>query len=221
VAGDRSAAEAEPLKLSELLILAALWMLFGFVLWYYLSAFHVVPARLATEAILQQVLGEDFRQIVAEPSQRFLYQVETNIPFIFPDGTREALGFIVNPLIFSYGLPLLFGLVMGSNVGWRRKLVLMLIGYGVITAVQIWGAVWGSLKLLAFNFGDQALAVVREHGVSETAIALCYQLGTLILPALAPIIVWVLGNRPLVEQFVGWGAQPSCDGDSPGRNPRA
>jgi hypothetical protein len=209
VTGERQAANgAEPLKLSELLILAALWMLFGFMLWYFLSVFHVVPARLAAEAILGQVLGEDFRQIVAEPSQRFLYQVETNIPFIFPDGSREALGFIVNPLIFSYGLPLLFGLVMGSDVGWRRKVALLVTGYVVITAVQIWGVVWESLKLLAFNFGDQALAVVQAHGVSQTVIALCYQLGTLILPALAPIIIWVLGNRPLVEQFVGWGAPP-------------
>jgi hypothetical protein len=33
-----------------------------------------------------------------------------------------------------------------------------------------------------------------------------YQLGTLIFPALAPIFVWVLSNRALVEQFVGWGA---------------
>jgi hypothetical protein len=219
VAGDRPAAQAEPLKLSELLFLAAWWMLFGFMLWYYLSAFHVVPARLAAEAILQQVLGEDFRQIVAEPSQRFLYQVETNIPFTFSDGTTEALGFIVNPLIFSYGLPLLFGLVMGSNVGWRRKAAILLIGYAVITVVQIWGVVWESLKLLTFNFGEQALAVVRASGVSETAIALCYQLGTLILPALAPIIVWVLGNRPLVEQFVGWGEPPPEGGESRDRNP--
>jgi hypothetical protein len=217
----RSARQAEPLKLSELLILAALWMLFGFMLWYYLSAFHVVPARLAAEAILQQVLGEDFRQIVAEPSRRFLYQVETNIPFTFSDGSTEALGFIVNPLIFSYGLPLLFGLVMGSNVGWRRKAAILLIGYAVITAVQIWGVVWESLKLLTFNFGEQALAVVRASGVSETAIALCYQLGTLILPALAPIIVWVLGNRPLVEQFVGWSEPPPDGGERVDRNPGA
>ena len=26
------------------------------------------------------------------------------------------------------------------------------------------------------------------------------------MPALAPIFVWVLTNRPLVEQFVGWSA---------------
>jgi hypothetical protein len=100
----------------------------------------------------------------------------------------------------------LFGLVMGSDVSWLRKFVIMLIGYAVITLVQIWGVVWLSLKMLAFNFGVQTHAIVQNHGVSYAAIALGYQLGTLILPALAPIFVWVLSNRRLVEQFVGWSA---------------
>lgn len=194
----------EELKLSELLILGSMWMLFGFMLWFYLSAFHGAPARIASEAILSHVLGSDFSRIIVEPNQHFLYQVETHIQFTFRDGTTEALGFIVNPLIFSYGLPLLFGLVMGSDVGWLRKGVIMLIGYSVITLVQIWGVVWQSLKMLAFNFGEQSHAIVLSHGVSDGAIAMGYQLGTLIFPALAPIFVWVLCNRPLVEQFVGW-----------------
>jgi hypothetical protein len=196
----------DELTLGELLILASMWMLFGFMLWFYLSAFHGAPARLAAEAILQHVLGSEFNRIIVEPNQNFLFQVETNIPFTFRDGTTEALGFVVNPLIFSYGLPLLFGLVMGSNVSWLRKVTIMLIGYVVITGVQVWGVVWQSLKMLAFNFGAQTHAVVASHGVSDGAIALGYQLGTLIFPALAPIFVWVLSNRPLVEQFVGWSA---------------
>ena len=194
----------EELKLSELLILASMWMLFGFMLWFYLSAFHGIPARLASEAILSHILGSDFSRIVVEPNQHFLYQVETQIQFTFRDGTTDALGFVVNPLIFSYGLPLLFGLVMGSDVSWLRKGVIMLIGYSVITLVQIWGVVWQSLKMLSFNFGEQTHAIVLSHGVSDASIALGYQLGTLIFPALAPIFVWVLTNRPLVEQFVGW-----------------
>jgi hypothetical protein len=196
----------EALTLSELLILASMWMLFGFMLWFYLSAFHGAPARLAAEAILQHLLGSDFARIIVEPNQNFLFQVETNIPFTFRDGTTEALGFVVNPLIYTYGLPLLFGLVMGSDVSWLRKFAIMLVGYAVITLVQIWGVVWLSLKMLAFNFGDQSHAIVQAHGISDGAIALGYQLGTLILPALAPIFVWVLSNRPLVEQFVGWSA---------------
>jgi len=202
----RNTEPRDDLTLSELLILASMWMLFGFMLWFYLSAFHGTPARLAADAILGHVLGSDFSRIIVEPNQHFLYQVETNIPFTFRDGSTEALGFVVNPLIFSYGLPLLFGLVMGSNVSWLRKFVIMVIGYSVITAVQIWGVVWQSLKMLAFNFGEQTHAIITAHGVSDAAIALGYQLGTLILPALAPIFVWVLSNRPLVEHFVGWSA---------------
>lgn len=196
--------DKEELKLSELLILASMWMLFGFMLWFYLSAFHGAPARIAADAILSHVLGNDFHRIIVEPNQHFLFQVETTIQFTFKDGTTDALGFVINPLIFSYGLPLLFGLVMGSDVSWLRKFVIMLIGYAVITGVQVWGVVWESLKMLAFNFGEQTHAIVMSHGVSDASIALGYQLGTLIFPALAPIFVWVLTNRPLVEQFVGW-----------------
>jgi len=198
--------QEEELKLSELLILASMWMLFGFMLWFYLSAFHGAPARIASDAILSHLLNGDFSRIIEEPNQHFLFQVETFIQFTFRDGTTEALGFIVNPLVFSYGLPLLFGLVMGSDVSWKRKLGIMLIGYGVITLVQIWGVVFESLKMLSFNFGEQSHAIILSHGITDTTIALGYQLGTLIFPALAPIFVWVLTNRPLVEQFVGWGA---------------
>ena len=196
----------EELKLSELLILASMWMLFGFMLWFYLSAFHGAPSRIAADAILSHLLGSDFSRIIVEPNQHFLFQVETAIQFTFKDGSTEALGFIVNPLVFSYGLPLLFGLVMGSDVSWRRKIGIMLIGYSAITLVQIWGVVFQSLKMLSFNFGQQTHEIVLGHGISDTTIAMGYQLGTLIFPALAPIFVWVLTNRPLVEQFVGWGA---------------
>lgn len=196
----------EELKLSELLILASMWMIFGFMLWFYLSAFHGAPARMMADAILSNILGDSFRQIVVEPNQHFLYQVETNIRYLFRDGSEEMLGFIVNPLVYSYGLPLLFGLVMGSDVSWVRKVVIMLIGYVTITLVQVWGTVFQSLKMLSFNFGEQSHVYVLEAGVSDSTVALGYQLGTLILPALAPIFVWVLTNRPLVEQFVGWSA---------------
>jgi len=206
ITDQKTIAEEEELKLSELLILASMWMIFGFMLWFYLSAFHGAPARMMADAILSNILGDSFSQIIVEPNQNFLFQVETNIRYLFRDGTEEMLGFIVNPLVYSYGLPLLFGLVMGSDVSWIRKIVIMLIGYVSITLVQVWGTVFQSLKMLSFNFGEQSHVYVLEAGVSDSVVALGYQLGTLILPALIPIFVWVLTNRPLVEQFVGWSA---------------
>lgn len=202
-----AAADQQELRLSELLILAFLWMIFGFMLWYYLSAFHGIPVRMLSSQILSAVLGSDFLNIIPNPDRHYLFQVQTNIPFQFPDGSREALGFIVNPLIFGYGLPLLFGLVMASGVSMLRKFFILLSGYLAVMVIQVWGVVWESLKMLAFNFGEDAHQVVMNAGISDELIALCYQLGVLILPPLIPIILWVLANWELIEQFTGWQAK--------------
>lgn len=200
----KAVAGNQELRLSELLILAFLWMVFGFMLWYYLSAFHGAPVRMLASEILSSVLGSDFLNIIPNPDRHYLFQVQTNIPFQFPDGSRESLGFIVNPLIFGFGLPLLFGLVMASGVPILRKIAVLLGGYVAVMLVQVWGVVWQSLKMLAFNFGDDAHQVVINAGISDELIALCYQLGVLILPPLVPIILWVLANWALIEQFTGW-----------------
>lgn len=204
-----AARDNQDMRLGELLILAALWMLFGFMLWYYLSAFHGVPIRLLADRILSHLLGDQFLNIVVNPDHHYLFQVQTRIPFRFPDGSKEALGFIVNPLVYGYGLPLLFGLVMASGARIWRKLAILLAGYVCIMGVQVWGVVWQSLKMLSFNFGPAAHQVVAAAGISDELIALCYQLGVLIFPPLVPIIIWVLANWSLIEQFTGWQKTPA------------
>jgi len=198
----------QELRLSELLILAVLWMVFGFMLWYYLSAFHGVPVRLIANEILTRLLGSEFWNIVPNPDRHYLFQVQTRIPFRFPDGSEEALGFIVNPLVYGYGLPLLFGLVMASGVSFIRKMITLLAGYVCVMLIQVWGVVWQSLKMLSFNFGADAHQLVSDAGISDELIALCYQLGVLIFPPLVPVILWVLANWELIEQFTGWQKNP-------------
>lgn len=196
----------QELRLSELLILAFLWMIFGFMFWYYLSAFHGTPVRLLANEILSRWLGSEFINIIPNPDHHYLFQVQTQIPFQFPDGSREALGFIVNPLIYGYGLPLLFGLVMASGVSFLKKIGVLLAGYVCVMLIQVWGVVWQTLKMLAFNFGADAHQLVIDAGISDELIALCYQLGVLIFPPLVPVILWVLANWALIEQFTGWQA---------------
>ncbi len=210
-AGTKRTAKQESgqeLRLSELLILAVLWMVFGFMLWYYLSAFHGVPVRLLSNEILTRLLGSEFWNIIPNPDRHYLFQVQTHIPFRFPDGSEEALGFIINPLIYGYGLPLLFGLVMASGVSFIRKMATLLMGYICVMLIQVWGVVWQALKMLAFNFGPDAHQLVSDAGISDELIALCYQLGVLIFPPLVPVILWVLANWELIEQFTGWQRKP-------------
>ncbi|KAA9130777.1 hypothetical protein F3N42_10405 [Marinihelvus fidelis] len=191
-----------PMRLGELLILAALWMLFGFMIWYYLSAFHGAPARWLAGQGLSALLGDAFYNIIPNPDKHYLFQVQTRVPFTFPDGSTGPLGFIVNPLVYGYGLPLLFGLIMATDQALRHKLVVLLVGWVAITGVQAWGVFWESLKTMVFSFGGAAQQAVLATGMSESVIALCYQLGALILPALAPVIVWVLGSRTEIERFI-------------------
>lgn len=194
----------QELRLGELLILASLWMIFGFMLWYYLSAFHGVPVRLISNEILSRWLGSEFMNIIPNPDYHYLFQVQTQIPHVFPDGSKEALGFLVNPLVYGYGLPLLFGLVMASGVSFVSKLITLLAGYVCVMLIQVWGVVWQTLKTLAFDFGTDAHQVISNAGISDELIALCYQLGVLIFPPLIPVILWVLANWALIEQFTGW-----------------
>ena len=194
----------QELRLGELLILAFLWMVFGFMLWYYLSAFHGIPVRLLANEVLTRLLGSEFMGIVPNPDHHYLFQVETQIPFQFPDGSREGLGFIVNPLVYGFGLPLLFGLVMASGVSFLRKIGTLLTGYVCVMLIQVWGVVWQTLKVLAFDFGADAHQVVIDAGIPDELIALCYQLGVLIFPPLVPVVLWVLASWALIEQFTGW-----------------
>ena len=149
-------------------------------------------------------MGDSFMDIIPNPDRHYLFQVQTRIPFQFPDGSREALGFIVNPLVYGFGLPMLFGLVMASGVSLLRKLGVILAGYFAVMLVQVWGVVWQTFKMLAFNFGPDAHQVVIDAGIPDELIALCYQLGVLIFPPLIPVILWVLSNWELIEQFTGW-----------------
>jgi hypothetical protein len=61
----------QDLRLSEMLILAFLWMIFGFMLWYYLSAFHGMPVRLIANEILSGLLGNEFLNIIPNPDYHY------------------------------------------------------------------------------------------------------------------------------------------------------
>ncbi|MDX2427905.1 MAG: hypothetical protein QNK22_04375, partial [Xanthomonadales bacterium] len=69
-------ADNQDLRLGELIILAVLWMVFGFMLWYYLSAFHGVPVRILSSEILSALLGSDFQTIIPNPDRHYLFQVQ-------------------------------------------------------------------------------------------------------------------------------------------------
>ena len=117
-------------------------------------------------------------------------------------GEAARFGFlepVVNPMIYGYSLPLLTGLVLATPLTRRQRVKQLAIGIPLIWLAQAFGVIAESLKSLGMDAGPEGAAAVVRAGLSLELIALCYQFGYLILPALVPAALWIVGNRAFIE----------------------
>lgn len=185
-------------QIRELFILSALWLPMGFFLWFYFGDWLVRPTAWLSGWLLSTAMPNAIEGI---NQVRFNFEIETLIPHErLVQGRVALLTFDVNPMIYAYGVPLFFGLVMATPpLTAVRRAIQILIGYTILVLVQVWGVFWEALKDLALNFGALGAQAVAETGLPPTLIALCYQLGYLILPAVVPLVIWILLNRDFLQ----------------------
>lgn len=208
--------KVSPIK--ELLLGAVLWLPLCFFLWFYLASPIIFPAGVLVDWTMTGL----FPGIVANV-QQFGYTLEVTSrvaadvgPLVRGEGT-PVVALDVNPMIYAYGLPLLAGLVMATPLGARRRALQIGVGYLVLLPVQAWGACWEILKVLSFDIGERGAQAVAGAGLDPNVVALGYQFGYLILPAVAPVVTWILFNRAFLEMLVRHpapGAEPGADGQN-------
>jgi hypothetical protein len=186
-----------PIK--ELIVSAMLYLPLCFFIWFYAAPLLVLPAKWLAEMALQLWQADLFNGIELE---QYLFQVQT---LIFPqdhnglDSKLAILNVTVNPMKYGYGLAVFAGLVISvPELKVRTKLLQLIIGYSVISLIQANGVFWETCKSLLFSGGD-AYQAINETGISHNLIAAMYQMSYLILPAVLPIVAWVLLNRNFIE----------------------
>ncbi|WP_343032264.1 exosortase H-associated membrane protein [Marinicella rhabdoformis] len=190
-----------PIK--QLIISAALYLPLCFFIWFYGAAFWVMPVRWLTELTLNIWQADLFNGVV---QNQYLLVVET---LIFPtqamtghEGKIAVLDVQVNPMIYGYGLAVIGGLVASlPDLSWQKKMIQIMIGYVMIVLVQSFGSFWQTIKHLLFSGGDAQQAIL-DTGISPDLVAAMYQLSYLILPAVMPIVLWILMNRKFIEFLV-------------------
>ncbi len=189
---------SNPIK--QMFLLALLYLPMGFFLWFFAASLLMVPTRLLTEALLTGLFPDLFQQIFQDG---FIFEIYSPLQvFNHEAGEMIPLVWGVNPMIYAWGMALLFGLIMATPLSVGRRLLQLLIGFAVVSLVATWGSFWESWRDLAFLFGPDIGAAVRETGMPPTAIALCYQLGYLMFPAVIPVATWILMNRDFIEREV-------------------
>ena len=225
--------------LRHFVLTAAFWLPAMFFIWFSLSSAVVFPVIRISAAVLQAWMPD----LVTELSQDYFHAIFTYVADLSGVAGLPASGLAVedqraNVLIYSYGLPLVFGLIMATPLNWRRTFLQLGIALIAMTGVQSFGLIGNVLKTMAFGVGpavqsalssmdyaavapaagaaasQHMLAALGAHGLGPDLIALAYQFGYLVLPAVTPVALWILMNPRFLETLVGW-REPEADTDGP------
>lgn len=118
-----------------------------------------------------------------------------------PPGTVGELLVPVDVLAYTWNLPLLMALLQAADQRFF-SLERMLLGYLALIPFQAWGVVFAVLKGLAIQAGPALAAQVGIEGWAREAVALGYQFGFLMLPAIAAASVWIALSLPLLTALL-------------------
>ena len=196
-----TAAETEaPVSLKRFLLAAVLWLPLAFFFWFWLRTVVVFPVIRLTRYVLLAWMPEIFVSV----DQNFhLAEIETALIAEPQPGDKEGqIGVIVlqaNPLIYAYGLPVLAGLVMATPLAAGRRWAQLLGGWAILIPLQALGLIGDVLKLVMFRTGSAGTEALAADAISANVIALWYQFAYLILPAISPVVIWILFNRDFIE----------------------
>ncbi|MDR9388733.1 MAG: exosortase H-associated membrane protein [Wenzhouxiangella sp.] len=184
----------------QMFILALLYLPLGFFLWFFAASLLMWPSGLLAGSVLSALDGQLFERLV---QLDFIFEIQTGVVLPEPvDGQQVALNLEVNPMIYAWGMALLFGLSMATPLSTLRRVAQLAVGFLVVTLITTWGVCFDALTQLAFRSGPEAAMAARGLGLSMEFIALGYQLGYLMLPGVVSVATWIVMNRAFIETHV-------------------
>lgn len=180
---------------------AALWLPLCLALWYWKAEWFNTPAVMVSGWIMRELFPRWVEAV--EWSQRTVSLV-TSLRVPMAPGVNEGKVAVMvaeaNPLLYTYGLPLFAALLLASGEAkrWRK----LLLGALILIPFQAWGICFDLLKQVAITAGPDVAAQTGFSPWQREIIALGYQLGTLILPTVAPVALWLALNRQFIPMLM-------------------
>lgn len=128
---------------------------------------------------------------------------------VIPENAVAELVLDADPALPGYGLPILLALLVAAR--GKRLVVRALIGAACLIPFQAYCLVTELLKQAAITSGAAAQTGFSAWQIN--LIAYAYQLGALLVPTLAPILIWVWLDRAFFAAIVleGWLARTLSD----------
>ena len=176
------------------------WLPLTFAVWYLAAQLLAWPVALLADLIVRSTF--DWVKSVEQmgPLITFVTSLRPD-QGANPAGVKAVLSVESNVLLFSFGLPMLAALILAAQE--PHRVWVLLIGYAVLLPFQTFSVVADFLKNAAILAGPAVASQTNFDAWQREVIAFCYQFGTLILPTVAPVIVWVLMHRRFLERLSG------------------
>ena len=182
----------------------SLWGFFGRVVlyllvltavWTQVSRWASVPVGVLTHRVLE-VAAPDWVQSVRQSSGTIEAQTRLEVSV---KGQRGDLVVDSQTARYGYGLPLLWALLLaaGGPGRWAR----LFAAYALLLPAQVFSLSLDLLRSMvaAMPGGARALGIAQWQLES---IVLGYQLGSLIVPTLVPIMLWLWLDRGFVANVL-------------------
>jgi hypothetical protein len=182
---------------------AVAWFLVVTLAWLQVSAWLSYPVAGIAHVVLGNGAPDWVRQVHKAPG---LLEVDTRIGVSVPGqehgGGKGELVAEADPARYGYGLPLYVALLLASRS--RHLLGRALAGYAVLLIPQSFSLIFAILKQIVVAAGSPVLLGIAQWQME--GIALGYQFGSLLLPTLAPVALWLWFERTFFAAVIveGW-----------------
>jgi hypothetical protein len=174
----------------------------AFALWYFAAPLLLWPALQLARTVAHFAFADIVRTVEQSGA------LATFVTTLQARGATQT-GMItvdVNVLLYSFGLPLFVALTLAAReCSWKRHLVL---GYAALQPIVAWGVLADFLKNVAITAGPAVASQTGFGGWQREAIAFAFQLGSLILPAVAPAVLWVAMHTRFISALADRGLRP-------------
>lgn len=172
---------------------AIVWFLLLTPLWMQVSKWTSYPVATLADIVLSNGAKYWVRSVHTAPGS---IEVETRIEVALPDSVRQGQGVAelvaqADPAHYAYGLPLFLALLLASRS--RHLVGRMLAAYVILLLPQTFSLVFEILRQITVAGGRAG--VLRIDQWQMEGIALGYQVGSLLMPTLAPILLWTWFDR--------------------------
>lgn len=179
------------------------WFLLTTLLWMQISSWTSYPTASLAHIVLDTSAGYWVRSVQKAPGR---IEVETRVEVKLPDNTKERgtaeLVAQADPAHYAYGLPLFLALLLASRSRhfFRRAFA----GYLILLIPQTFSLVFDILRQIMVSARNPAALGIDQWQME--AIAMGYQVGSLLLPTLAPVAVWLWFDRAFFAAVIldGW-----------------